>query len=199
MWLATALRPAVSSADSTTVAAWQGCGRAVVAIPADISVEHYSKLERNSIPGAPEDCPALDQPARQLDAEQAYPFDHCLRREDPGGQTPTCGRTGRRESFPACSGRWTRSLQCRHSCLTAERQNGHSGREFSGKAFSAGVSPPLMVKLPRFSFHDPERSQIFYLDWDAAADLMRSSCAPGPVRDAHTKDRQDLVGELSPA
>lgn len=173
-----------------------GLRRAEVAMLADVSVEYYSKIERGNISGASDGVLHAVAAALQMDdAERAHLFDLARAAQAPGV------KPGRRTSKAAAV---RTGLQRAVDAVTAGPAFVRNGRmdilavNPLGKAFYADVfRAPGRGNLARFCFLDPERSGIFYPDWDAAANVTVAILRTEAGRDPHNKDLQDLVGELS--
>ncbi|SDK59753.1 hypothetical protein SAMN04487913_10256 [Arthrobacter sp. ok362] len=163
---------------------------------ADVSVEYYSKLERGNISGASDGVLHSIAGALQLDdAERAHLFD--LARASHAPAVKPRRRTARSAAIRP-------GLQRALDAITAGPAFVRNGRmdilavNRLGKAFYADVfAAPGLGNLARFSFLDPERSRIFYPEWEAAADVTVAILRTEAGRDPHNKDLQDLIGELS--
>lgn len=172
-----------------------GLRRAEVAMLADMSVEYYSKLERGNIAGASDAVLHSIAAALQLDdAERAHLFDLARAAHAPAVKP----RRRTAKSAPIRPG-----LQRALDAITAGPAFVRNGRmdilavNPLGKAFYADVFvAPGLGNLARFCFLDPQRSRIFYPDWEAAADVTVAILRTEAGRDPHNKDLQDLIGEL---
>lgn len=174
----------------------QGLRRSEVATLAGVSVEYYTRLERGTISGAsPEVLDGLAKALRLDDAERAHLFD-LAHAASPVSRPPK-----RRSSK---GWRPHQSLQWALDAVTAGPafvRNGRMdllavnplARAFYKDAF--GV-PGQVPNLARFTFLD-ERSDEFYPDWDAFADVTVSILRTEAGRDPHNKELHDLIGELS--
>jgi transcriptional regulator with XRE-family HTH domain len=173
-----------------------GLRRAEVAMLADVSVEYYSKLERGNISGASDSVLHSIARALQLDdAERAHLFD--LARAAHAAAVKPRRRSARSAAIRP-------GLQRALDAVTAGPAFVRNGRmdilavNPLGKAFYADVfAAPGLGNLARFCFLDPQRSRIFYPDWEAAADVTVAILRTEAGRDPHNKDLQDLIGELS--
>lgn len=173
-----------------------GLRRAEVAMLADVSVEYYSKLERGNIAGASDAVLHSIASALHLDdAERAHLFDLARAANAPAAKP----RRRTAKSAPIRP-----SLQRALDAITAGPAFVRNGRmdilavNPLGKAFYTDVFvTPGLGNLARFCFLDPERSRIFYPDWEAAADVTVAILRTEAGRDPHNKDLQDLIGELS--
>ncbi|GAA2158165.1 MULTISPECIES: helix-turn-helix transcriptional regulator [Glycomyces] len=174
-----------------------GLRRAEVAILASVSAEYYAQLERGDLAGASD--AVLDALARALrldEAERSHLFD--LAR--------AANRAPAARPRHAASRQWTPrpGLQQALDAIgtPAYVQNGRLDVVASnrlGRAFHldlhAGQEPP--ANLARFCFLDTERSQRFYADWEAAADLTVAILRTEAGRDLRDQELLDLVCELS--
>ena len=174
-----------------------GLRRAEVAMLADLSVEYYAKLERGNIAGASAGVLDAIADALQLDdAERAHLAD-LARAASTTGLKPR--RRPTRKATPIRPG-----LQLALDAVTSGPAFIRNGRmdilatNALGRAFYADVfESPGRGNLARFNFLDLERSQIFYPDWDGAADASVAILRTEAGRDPHDKGLQDLIGELS--
>ncbi|GAA1250840.1 helix-turn-helix transcriptional regulator [Streptomyces javensis] len=175
-----------------------GLRRSEVAALADMSVEYYAKLERGSLAGA---SPAvLEAVARALqldDAERA----HLLHLAQAADGSDALTRPRRRTTR-----QWTlhRSLQWTLDAITAGPAVVSNGRMdiLAANPLARAFYTDLFANadnqrnLARFNFLDPA-SRRFYPDWELFGDMAVAILRREAGRDAHDKDLQDLVGELS--
>jgi transcriptional regulator with XRE-family HTH domain len=175
-----------------------GLRRGEVAMLANISVEYYSRMERGDLAGVSEAI--LDAVARALhldDAEREHLQN--LAREANGSQAaPRRRRSARATTIrPA--------LQLILDSFTggpAFVRNGRLdvlGANAIGRALYADLyaSQAHPVNLARWAFLGRETSDRFYPDWDLAADQSVAILRAEAGRDPHSKELQDLIGELS--
>ncbi|GAA1167625.1 MULTISPECIES: helix-turn-helix transcriptional regulator [Streptomyces violaceusniger group] len=175
-----------------------GLRRSEVAALADMSVEYYAKLERGSLAGA---SPAvLEAVARALqldDAERAHLLHLAQAADGSDALTRPWRRTARQ---------WTlhRSLQWTLDAITAGPAVVSNGRMdiLAANPLARAFYTDLFANadnqrnLARFNFLDPA-SRRFYPDWELFGDMAVAILRREAGRDAHDKDLQDLVGELS--
>ncbi|WP_413098667.1 helix-turn-helix transcriptional regulator [Streptomyces sp. Inha503] len=175
-----------------------GLRRSEVAALADMSVEYYAKLERGSLAGA---SPAvLEAVARALqldDAERAHLLHLAQAADGSDALTRPRRRTARQ---------WTlhRSLQWTLDAITAGPAVVSNGRMdiLAANPLARAFYTDLFANadnqrnLARFNFLDPA-SRRFYPDWELFGDMAVAILRREAGRDAHDKDLQDLVGELS--
>ncbi|MEG3615333.1 MULTISPECIES: helix-turn-helix transcriptional regulator [Isoptericola] len=175
-----------------------GLRRSEVAMLADMSVEYYARLERGNLSGVSD--PVLDSLARALqldEAERSHLFDLARTANRAVQVRPRRRGTRRWVARPA--------LQLTLDAVTegpAFVRNGRMdilaanrlGWAFYADVLAAGDETP---NLARFTFLDPERSESFYPDWEAAADVVVAILRTEAGRDPHDKGLHDLVGELS--
>lgn len=173
-----------------------GLRRAEVAVLANISVEYYSRLERGGLNGASEAVLDAIAKALQLDeSERAYLFDlaRAAGRPKPARRRKRATREwsprpGLRQALDAILA----PAYIRNGRLDIVATN-RLGRAYLDDLYAGGEQ----ANLARFCFLDTERSQRFYVDWDASADLTVAVLRSEAGRDPHDKDLQDLIGELS--
>jgi transcriptional regulator with XRE-family HTH domain len=174
-----------------------GLRRGEVAMLANVSIEYYSKLERGNLAGVSEAI--LDSIARALmldDAEREHLMD--LARIANASPTSRIRRSSRVVNIRP-------SLQIMLDAITggpAFVRNGRLdilGANRIGRALYVDLyeTQPYPVNLARFAFLDRNRSDLFYPDWDLAADQCVAILRTEAGRDPYNKDLQDLVGELS--
>lgn len=173
-----------------------GLRRSEVAMLAGVSIEYYSRLERGDLAGASESVlDAIASALRLDDAERGHLFDLARAANESPLVRP------RRRTAARISPVAQRMLDAvteapaflsngRGDLLATNRL----ARAFYAPAYLASGSPP---NFGRFQFLDPERSRAFYADWDAAADITVANLRTEAGRDPHSRELQDLVGELS--
>jgi transcriptional regulator with XRE-family HTH domain len=173
-----------------------GLRRSEVAMLAGVSIEYYARLERGDLAGASESV--LDAIARALhldDAERGHLFDLARAANESPLVRP------RRRAARTVSSIAQRMLDAvteapaflsngRGDLLATNRL----ARAFYAPAYLASGSPP---NFARFQFLDLDRSHAFYADWDVAADITVANLRTEAGRDPHSRELQDLVGELS--
>lgn len=174
-----------------------GLRRTEVALLAGVSVEYYARLERGDLNGASDSVlHAIAGALRLDDAERDHLFD--LARAT--GPSPT-RRTRRSARNPVVRP----SLQHALDAITggpALVRNGRMdiiaanplGRALYVDAYTSTARP---VNIARHAFLNRDRSELFYPDWDLAADQIVAILRTEAGRDPHDKDLQDLIGELS--
>ncbi|MFF2650257.1 helix-turn-helix transcriptional regulator [Streptomyces sp. NPDC058045] len=174
----------------------EGLRRSEVATLAGVSVEYYTKLERGAISGAsPEVLDCLAKALRLDDAERAYLFD-LAHAASPVARPPR--KRSPRSWTPHPSLQWTLDTVTAGPAFV---RNGRMdllaanalGRAFYRDAYDMPGRPP---NLARFMFLD-RRSDDFYPDWDAFAEITVSILRTEAGRDPHNKELHDLIGELS--
>lgn len=174
-----------------------GLRRGEVADLASISVEYYSKLERGNLGGVSESVLRSVAHALQLDdAETSHLFD--LARAHSTSPTRRARSHPRKSEIRA-------GLQQTLDAITDGPAIVRNGRmdllaaNALGRALYSDVylDPRRPANFSRFTFLDRERSERFYPDWDAAADIAVAIMRLEAGRDPHDRDLQDLVGELS--
>lgn len=173
-----------------------GLRRSEVATLAGVSVEYYTRLERGAISGASPEV--LDSIARALkldDAERAHLFD-LAHAASPVARPPK--RRNAKTWSPHTSLQWILDAVTAGPAFV---RNGRMdllavnplARAFYTDVYDMPGQPP---NLARYAFLD-ERSQDFYADWDAAADITVAILRTEAGRDPHNKELHDLIGELS--
>jgi transcriptional regulator with XRE-family HTH domain len=174
-----------------------GLRRTEVAMLAGVSVEYYAKLERGNLAGASESVlHAIDGALRLDDAERDHLFD--LAR---AGGTAAKRRPRRPVRNPAIRP----GLQLVLDGFTAGPALVRNGRldilaaNTLARALhvDAYAMPERPVNLARHAFLDRPRAELFYPDWDAAADTIVAILRTEAGRDPYDRDLQDLIGELS--
>jgi transcriptional regulator with XRE-family HTH domain len=174
-----------------------GLRRGEVAVLADVSVEYYSKLERGHLAGVSESV--LDAVARALlldDAERDHLFD--LARAANASPLRSARRSRRAQTIRP-------GLQFILDGITGGPAFIRNGRldilaaNTLGRALYADLyaNQPHPINLARFAFLDRAHSDLFYPDWDLAADQSVAILRAEAGRDPYDKDLQDLIGELS--
>lgn len=174
-----------------------GLRRGEVADLANISVEYYSKLERGNLGGVSDAVLRSVAHALRLDdAETAHLFDLAralttspTRRGRPTRRTHTI-RAGLQQTLDAITDGPAIVRNGRMDLLAANAL----GRALYSDVY---LDPRRPANFSRFTFLDRERSERFYPDWDAAADVAVAIMRLEAGRDPHDRDLQDLVGELS--
>lgn len=164
---------------------------------ADLSVDYYAKLERGNIAGASAGVLEAIAGALQLDdAERAHLGDLARAAATPG---PRLQKRAAGKSAPI-----RRGLQLALDTITAGPAFVRNGRmdilatNALGRAFYEDVfAAPGLGNLARFNFLDLERSQVFYPDWEGAADISVAILRTEAGRNPYDKGLQDLIGELS--
>lgn len=174
-----------------------GLRRTEVALLAGMSVEYYAKLERGSLAGASDAVLHAIASALQLDdAEREHLFD--LARASNASPTRRQRRSARHTIVRP-------SMQGALDAITGGPALVRNGRmdiiaaNALGRALhvDAYASPDRPVNLARHAFLDRQKAELFYPDWDAAADAIVAILRIEAGRDPYDKDLQDLVGELS--
>ncbi|GDY51187.1 transcriptional regulator [Streptomyces violaceusniger] len=175
-----------------------GLRRSEVAALADMSVEYYAKLERGNLAGV---SPAvLEAVARALqldDAERAHLLHLAQAADGSDALTRPRRRTTRQSTLH-------RSLQWTLDAITAGPAVVTNGRMdiLAANPLARAFYTDLFANadnqrnLARFNFLDPA-SRRFYPDWELFGDMAVAILRREAGRDAHDKDLQDLVGELS--
>ncbi len=174
----------------------QGLRRSEVAMLADVSIEYYARIERGDLAGASETV--LDSIASALrldDAERSHLFDLAraanaspvARRRRYSRWTPTPALQSMLDGFTAGPAFISNGRQ---DLLAVNRL----ARAFYAPAYAGVAGAP---NFARFQFLDVERSHAFYPDWDQVADLTVANLRGEAGRDPHSRELQDLVGELS--
>lgn len=172
-----------------------GLRRSEVAMLADVSPEYYAKIERGNLVGVSD--AVLEAVARALqldDAEREHLFD--LARTANGGARPV--RRRKPKAWVAREG-LIRALEVitegpafvRNGRMDVLATN-PLGRAFYDEVFDG----PGQGNLARYCFLD-ERAQVFYPDWEKAADITVAILRTEAGHDPRDKLLQDLVGELS--
>ncbi|MDA4893076.1 helix-turn-helix transcriptional regulator [Streptomyces sp. MS2A] len=172
-----------------------GLRRSEVAMLADVSPEYYAKIERGNLVGVSD--AVLEAVARALqldDAEREHLFD--LARTANGGARPV--RRRKPKAWAAREG-LIRALEVitegpafvRNGRMDVLATN-PLGRAFYDEVFDG----PGQGNLARYCFLD-ERAQVFYPDWEKAADITVAILRTEAGHDPRDKLLQDLVGELS--
>ncbi|MGW7689861.1 helix-turn-helix transcriptional regulator [Streptomyces asiaticus] len=175
-----------------------GLRRSEVAALADMSVEYYAKLERGSLAGA--SPTVLEAVARALhldDAERAHLLHLAQAADGSDALTRPRRRTARQSTLH-------RSLQWTLDAITAGPAVVSNGRMdiLAANPLARAFYTDLFANadnqrnLARFNFLDPA-SRRFYPDWELFGDMAVAILRREAGRDAHDKDLQDLVGELS--
>jgi len=174
-----------------------GLRRGEVATLADISVEYYAKLERGNLAGVSQSV--LHSVARALqldDAEAAHLLDlwsaanAAPTRRTRRSPRKTEVRPGLQQTLDAIVNSPAIVRNGRMDLLAANVL----GRALYSDAYLDPQRPP---NFARYTFLDRERSELFYPDWDGAADVAVAIMRTEAGRDPHDRDLQDLVGELS--
>ncbi|HEY5221691.1 MAG TPA: helix-turn-helix transcriptional regulator [Microbacteriaceae bacterium] len=174
-----------------------GLRRGEVALLANVSIEYYSKLERGNLAGVSEAI--LDAISRALlldEAEREHLTD--LARLANASPASRYRRSSRAVNVRP-------SLQIMLDAITggpAFVRNGRLdilGANQLGRALYVDLyeTQPHPVNLAKFAFLDRGRSELFYPDWDLAADQCVAILRTEAGRDPYNKDLQDLIGELS--
>lgn len=171
--------------------------RGEVAELANISIEYYSKLERGNLSGVSDSVLRSVARALQLDdAETSHLFD--LARALSTSPTRRARADPRTSEIRA-------GLQQTLDAITDGPAIVRNGRmdllaaNALGRALYSDVylDPRRPANFSRFTFLDRERSERFYPDWGAAADVAVAIMRLEAGRDPHDRDLQDLAGELS--
>ena len=172
-----------------------GLRREEVALLAGVSIDYYVRLERGNLSGASESVLEGLTRALQLDdAERDHLYD--LARS----ASPVPARRQRRPSpatVPASvqmvldavtdAPAWVRNA--RHDLLAANR--------LALALYAPMLADPRRpANTARFIYLDPT-SQIFFTDWDKAADDIAAMLRSEAGRNPHDKQLIELVGELS--
>ncbi|MGO4805218.1 helix-turn-helix transcriptional regulator [Arthrobacter sp. 2MCAF15] len=174
-----------------------GLRRTEAALLAGVSVEYYSRLERGDLAGASDAVLHAIADALLLDdAERDHLFDlgraanaspaHRKRRS-PRSRTV---RSGLQLALDAITGGPALVRNGRLDIIAANIL----GRALHVEAYAAAERP---VNLARHAFLDRGKAELFYPDWDAAADAIVAILRTEAGRDPYDKGLQDLVGELS--
>lgn len=174
-----------------------GLRRTEVALLAGVSVEYYSKLERGNLAGASESVLHAIAGALHLDdAEREHLFD-LARAAGTSSQ--------HRRRRPARNATVRPSLQYTLDGFTGGPALIRNGRLDIIAANSlaralhvdAYAMPERPVNLARHAFLDRSRAELFYPDWDLAADTIVAILRAEAGRDPFDANLQDLIGELS--
>jgi transcriptional regulator with XRE-family HTH domain len=174
-----------------------GLRRTEVAMLAGVSVEYYSRLERGNLAGVSEAVLNAIAGALLLDeAERDHLFDLAraagtspARRERRSSRNSVV-RPGLQYALDAITGGPALVRNGRLDIIAANAL----GRALHVDAYS---SPRRPVNLARHCFLDRERAELFYPDWNAAADAIVAILRTEAGRDPYDRDLQDLIGELS--
>ena len=164
---------------------------------AGVSVEYYSRLERGDIAGASEEVLHAIAGALQLDeAERDHLFDLARaagpapkRRPRKAGRQPVI-RPSLQLTLDAITGGPALVRNGRMDIIAANTL----GRALHVDAYASTAGP---VNLARHAFLHRERAELFYPDWNLAADQIVAILRAEAGRDPYDKDLQDLIGELS--
>lgn len=174
-----------------------GLRRSEVAMLANVSVEYYAKLERGNLSGVSE--PVLDAIAYALQLDDAE-REHLL---DLARAANTSPARQQRRSTRAVTVR--PALQFVLDSFTtgpAFVRNGRLdilGANALGRALYVDLyeTQPHPINLARYAFLERTRSDLFYPDWNLAAEQSVAILRTEAGRDPYNKDLQDLIGELS--
>ncbi|WP_035749039.1 helix-turn-helix domain-containing protein [Arthrobacter sp. 35W] len=174
-----------------------GLRRTEVALLAGMSVEYYSRLERGELSRASD--AVLHGIAGALlldDAERQHLFDLARAATTPPARRQRRSprnavvRPGLQLALDAVTGGPALVRNGRMDIIAANTL----GRALHMDVYGSGERP---VNLARHAFLDRERAELFYPDWDAAADAIVAILRTEAGRDPYDKDLQDLIGELS--
>jgi hypothetical protein len=174
-----------------------GLRRGEVATLANVSIEYYSKVERGNLAGVSETV--LDAIAGALlldDAEREHLFDLARSANtSPLSRKRRSSRaTGIRPSLQFVLDSFTGGPAfVRNGRLDILGAN-QLGRALYAELYEVQAHP---INLARFAFLDRKRSDLFYPNWDLAADQSVAILRTEAGRDPYNKDLQDLIGELS--
>lgn len=174
-----------------------GLRRTEVALLAGVSVEYYSRLERGNLTGVSDSVlDAIGAALRLGDAER----DHLFALARTANTSParrrrrstrgTSVRPGLRLTLDAITGAPALVRNGRLDILAANAL----GRALHTAAYA---NPRRPVNLARHCFLDRASAELFYPDWDEAADTIVAILRAEAGRDPYDKDLQDLIGELS--
>jgi transcriptional regulator with XRE-family HTH domain len=174
-----------------------GLRRGEVAILANVSVEYYSKLERGNLAGVSE--PVLDAIASALQLDEAE-REHLFDLARAANNSPT-----RQQRRPSHAANVRPALQFILDSFTAGPAFVRNGRldilgaNALGRALYVDLyeTQPHPINLARYAFLERSRSDLFYPDWNLAADQSVAILRTEAGRDPYNKDLQDLIGELS--
>lgn len=176
-----------------------GLRRGEAALLAGVSVEYYARLERGAIGGASD--AVLDGLARALlmdDAEREHLY--LLARRASGSAPSARGnRKATKVWKPAPSIQWFLDSMDTSAALIGNGRtdllawNRLGGALMHEMITTATTTPP---NFARFLFFEPG-ARRFYPDWDGAAGMNVAMLRTEAGRDPHSKELQDLVGELS--
>ena len=164
---------------------------------ANVSVEYYSKLERGNLAGVSEAVLDAIASALQLDDVER---EHLLDLARASNDSPA---RQQRRSSPATNVR--APLQFTLDSFTtgpAFVRNGRLdilGANALGRALYIDMYETQRhpINLARYAFLERSRSDLFYPDWNLAADQSVAILRTEAGRDPYNKDLQDLIGELS--
>jgi transcriptional regulator with XRE-family HTH domain len=173
-----------------------GLRRSEVALLAGMSVEYYARLERGDLAGASESVLHAIADALLLDeAEREHLFD-LARAAEPSRRR--LRRTAARSVIRP-------SLQHALDAITGGPALVRNGRmdilatNLLARALYADLYASTLrpVNIARGAFLDRGRAELFYPDWDLAADSIVAILRTEAGRDPYDRDLQDLIGELS--
>jgi transcriptional regulator with XRE-family HTH domain len=174
-----------------------GLRRGEVAMLANVSVEYYAKLERGNLAGVSEAVLDAIASALQLDdAEREHLFDLARAAND------SPARQQRRSSRVVDVRPALQFILDSFTTGPAFVRNGRLdilGANALGRALYVDIyeTQPHPINLARYAFLERTRSDLFYPDWNLAADQSVAILRTEAGRDPYNKDLQDLIGELS--
>ena len=174
-----------------------GLRRSEVAMLAGVSVEYYTRMERGNLAGVSESVLDAVTRALQLDEAERDHLFHLARAASPspaGRRAPNRGgvsvRPGLQYVLDAVTGGPALVRNGRLDIIAANAL----GRALHLAAYA---NPRRPVNLARHCFLDRVSAELFYPDWDQAADTIVAILRAEAGRDPYDRGLQDLIGELS--
>lgn len=176
-----------------------GLRRSEVAALAGVSVEYYSRIERNGLAGvSPSVLQALARALRLDDAERAHLL-HLAEAAEGTSALLRPRRSSARPWAPPASLQWTLDAITGGPAIVRNGRMDLLAANALGRAMHAPLYERTTAEVPnfaRYTFLDDD-SHHFYPDWDTAADIAVAILRTEAGRAPHDRQLQDLVGELS--
>jgi transcriptional regulator with XRE-family HTH domain len=172
-----------------------GLRREEVAVLAGVSIQYYTRLERDDMNGVSESVLEALARAPQLDdAERAHLLD-LARAAHP---TPVPPRRRRTKPRVRPEVQWTLDAITGAAAFVGnERLDILAANQLGRALFSELCAAPARpVNIARFLFLDP-RAEAAYGDWDRVATETVAILRSAAGRDPYDRDLSDLVGELA--